>query len=203
VSFGASALGRLPCRQLVLYGYASNEDDHTPILDIFFKSLLERDRAWHVAQLFELAVNTPLAGHVSRMLQSDRSHHAVGKLFDTLQVDLSETFEQYLADRFNKKIRYNLKREVRLLETAEPGRVVTKVYTSPYEVADFLHDATQIAQRTYQWKLGFSTINATPRLLRRLQYMARHEKNAQLHSIHSGGAGRLLLRIDSLGRILL
>lgn len=196
-------MGRLPCRQLVLYGYASNEDDHTPILDIFFKSLLERDRAWHVAQLFELAVNTPLAGHVSRMLQSDRSHHAVGKLFDTLQVDLSETFEQYLADRFNKKIRYNLKREVRLLETAEPGRVVTKVYTSPYEVADFLHDATQIAQRTYQWKLGFSTINATPRLLRRLQYMARHEKNAQLHSIHSGGAGRLLLRIDSLGRILL
>ena len=105
VSFGPSALGRLPCRQLVLYGYASNEDDHPPILDMFFGSLLERDRAWHVAQVFELAVNTPLAGHVSRMLQSDRSHHAVGKVFDTLQVDLSATIDQYLAARFNKNFR--------------------------------------------------------------------------------------------------
>jgi GNAT acetyltransferase-like protein len=176
VPVGPTSLGRFQCRQLVLYGYASNEENHTPILEMFFKSLLKHDVEWHVAQAFDLAMHTPLAEHVSRMSLSNRSHGAVGKLFDTLQVDLSETFEQYLADRFSKKIRYNLKREVRLLQEADPGRVVTRVYTSPDEVADFLHNAERIAQRTYQWKLGFPTVDASIRFLRRLECMARHEK---------------------------
>lgn len=176
IPVGPTGLGRFPCRQLVLYGYASKDEDATSILDVLLNRLLEDHGGWHVAQVFDLAVDIPLAERVSRILQSDPGHRAVGRVFDTLQIDLSETFEQYLADRFTKKTRYNLKREVRLLEEAESGRVVTKVYTSPDEVGDFLRNAQQIARRTYQWRLGFYTIDASPYFSGRLECTARHEK---------------------------
>jgi hypothetical protein len=160
---------------LVLYGYASNEENQTAILDLFFSFLFKHHKAWHVAQVFDMRSDAPFAEYISRLSPS-KGYRPVKKIFDTLQVDLSGTFEQYLADRFNKKIRYNLKREVRLLEEAEPGRVATKVYTSPDQASDFLRNAERIARKTYQWKLGFSTIHATPLDIKRLEFLARQDK---------------------------
>jgi len=97
-----------------------------------------------------------------------------GKTYDTIQVKIEENFERYLGNQFAKKIRYNLKREVRLLEDSAPGEVVMKVCTAPDEVTHFLCAAERIARRTYQWKLGFNTARATPSAIRETAYLAKH-----------------------------
>src|SRR6266850_4146246 len=79
VLFGPSRLGRFPCWQLVLYGYASKEENHTPILNMFFNSLFKRQMPWHVAQIFDMSIKTPLAEHVNRMLPSNAGHRPINK----------------------------------------------------------------------------------------------------------------------------
>jgi hypothetical protein len=170
VALGSIALARLPYRQLRVFGYASRDDGRAPILEIFLKTLLESD-AWHVAQLFELPIDDPLCRYLADA-SFDGRYRVVPKFFDTIQVRLDESFESYLKNQFTKKSRYNLKREVRLLEQAAP--VTMKVYTSPGDAADFLRLAEGIAKRTYHSRLGLATIRATPALLQRTACLAQH-----------------------------
>lgn len=173
LAFGPGSLGRLPCWQLRLYGYAMHDDGHGPILDMFFKSLLEV-KGWHVAQIFDLPTDSPLAGYVTRMpIDGGRRYCLTSRIFDTIQVRIDDDFESYLQSHFTKKTRYNLKREVRLLEAAAPGQVVVRVYKSADQVTDFLRDAEGIARRTYQWRLGLNTMRATPSQIRTLSYLAK------------------------------
>ncbi|MBI4526175.1 MAG: GNAT family N-acetyltransferase [Deltaproteobacteria bacterium] len=172
LEFGPRACRGLPCRQLRLFGYATQTDHHGLILDQFFQSLLE-DKTWHVAQILDLPDHSPLAEYLRQLpIQPGRNWSLACKTFETFQVKIEEDFESYLRNNFNKKTRYNLKREVRLLEAAAPGQVATRIYSSPDQVAEFLRDARRIAQRTYQWKFGFNTLRAVP--LAKVLYFAQH-----------------------------
>jgi hypothetical protein len=170
---GPVRLARIPYRQLRLFGYASKFDGRASILDLFFQTLLAHT-TWHVAEIIDLPADDPLCRYVTRKAaESKPAYGVISKPFDTIQVRLDETFTNYLMNQFSKKTRYNLKREVRLLEDAAPGEVAVKVYTSPDEVRDFLRDAEKIARLTYQWKLGFNTMRADPELLQKLSLLAK------------------------------
>jgi hypothetical protein len=171
-AFGRFSLGRFPYRQLRLFGYAGKEGARGPILDQFFAALLETDR-WQVAQLFELPVDNPLCRYISRIpSDGDRGYCAVNRIFETIQSRIEENFESFLQSRFTKKTRYNLKREVRLLEEAAPGRIATRVYTSAEEAADFLKRCERIARRTRHWSSAYP-LRVTPSSIRKVSYLAK------------------------------
>jgi Acetyltransferase (GNAT) domain len=155
---GSLPLGGLPFRQLVIFGYAGVDDDHESVLDRLFQPLLAA-KGWDVAQIFECPCDSPLARYLSRTPATGFRGFAVfPETYDTLQVDLQPSFDLFLQSRFSKKTRYNLKREVRLLEEAIPGGSTTKVFHSPDQVEDFFGDAERIARRTYQRRLGFNSL---------------------------------------------
>jgi hypothetical protein len=166
LKLGSLAFGWLPFRQLVIFGYSGGSEDHAPILDRLFEKLLQRP-AWDVAQVFEWPLESPLSGYLA---EAGRGLHGL-KLrldtYDTLQVDLEPSFDRYLARRFNKKTRYNLKREVRLMEEAVGDRLEARIFHSPDHVEHFFRDAERIARTTYQWRLGLPTVRATPLAVRK------------------------------------
>lgn len=173
-ALGAFSLPPLPFRQLRLFGYAARADAPAAALEDCFDVLL-RDRAWHIAQAFELPEGDPLARHLQRTAAA-RGYSLVEKSVATIQVKIEDTFDAYLQNNFTKKTRYNLKREIRLLENAAPGEVAIKSYTSPAEAADFLRDAERVARRSYQWELGWPTVRPTAGLVRRTNYLAASGK---------------------------
>jgi hypothetical protein len=60
-------------------------------------------------------------------------------------IDMTESYEQYCA-KFNSKVIYNLKRELRLLK----GRVHVERVTEADQVCQFLENARDIAERSWQ-----------------------------------------------------
>ncbi len=183
-ALGPARLGRFPYRQLRLFGYAAEGGGRAALVERFLKILLGSD-AWHIAQLFDVPAEDPLRERFARAPFDPRRYRVVDRVFDTIQVRLDENFSSYLRNQFTKKSRYNLKREVRLLEEAAP--VAMKVYAAPDEAAEFLGLAESIARRTYQWKLGLATVIATPALVEKTSYLAR---NGRLRSymLFVGGA---------------
>ncbi len=159
LQLGSLPVGWLPFRQLVIFGYAGVEDDHASLLDRLLHPLLAA-RGWDVAQVFECPCDSPLARYLMRAQAASVRGFAVStETYDTLQVALHPSFDLFLQSRFNKKTRYNLKREVRLLEEAMPEGSTTKVFHSPDQVEDFFSDAERIARRTYQRRLGFNSLS--------------------------------------------
>ena len=63
-------------------------------------------------------------------------------------IALPETFDAYLA-RFGSKKRYNLRRQVRVLEEQMPGLELIRV-DAEEQVAEFVRQAQHIARRTWQ-----------------------------------------------------
>jgi hypothetical protein len=168
-AIGPLSFGWLPFRQLRIFGIAGSPPNH--VVDGFLRLLLVR-KEWDIAEMFELAPHHALAGRLAS-LPLRRGCRIIRKDVPTIQVKLDDTFEDYLRNRFHKKARYNLKREVRLLEEAAPGEVEVKIFRSPDEAAPFLRDAESIARQTYQWKMGMTTVQMTPQSLRRLSHVAR------------------------------
>jgi hypothetical protein len=175
VALGSLTVAQLPFRQLRLFGYSARGNAHEPILDAFFTWLVDHE-TWHVAQLFDLPVDHPLCRYVAARAGAGRRYHLASQPFDTLQIRIERDFETYLHTHFTKKSRYNLKREVRLLEDAAPGQVVMKVYTAGDEAEEFLRHAESIARLTYQWKLGLTTLRADPAEIRRTKALASQGK---------------------------
>jgi Acetyltransferase (GNAT) domain len=172
-TFGPFSIGRFPFRQLRLFGYAGEDHTHMPILDAFSKSLRE-DRSWHVAQFLDLPPDNPLSDYVSRGGFGGCSLTA--KSYETIQLKIENNFETYLRNRFTKKTRYNLKREVRLLEDASGGQAVMQVYHSPEQVIDFLTDVERVARCTHQWQKGFTPLRVDPLVIRKLSYLAQRKR---------------------------
>lgn len=166
VALGPVSVGRFPCRQLIVFGYVAFHEDDASILTAFFDTLTAR-AGWDVIQAFEV----PAADALARYL---RGTPAVCRTCDTIRVTLAPDFETYLSQQFTRKTRYNLRREVRLLDEAAAGQAAVKVYTSVDDVAEFVRHADAIARRTYQWKLGLMTMQATPAMVDRTTALAAH-----------------------------
>jgi hypothetical protein len=171
LKIGSLSFGWLPFRQLVIFGYSGETANQAPILDGLFARLLQRP-AWDVAQLFEWPFESPLSEYLASTAGSLRGLKLRLATYDTLQVDLEPTFDQYLARRFNKKTRYNLKREVRMTEEAIGDGLDVRIFQSPDQVEDFFRDAERIARTTYHWRLGLSTVQSTPLALRKTVHLA-------------------------------
>ncbi|HYD46843.1 MAG TPA: GNAT family N-acetyltransferase [Terriglobales bacterium] len=68
--------------------------------------------------------------------------------FDALE--LPSSFEEYLAAQFRKKKRYNLKRQLRLLEEHANGSLELRRIEHPGDVGWFASAAGRVAQRSWQ-----------------------------------------------------
>lgn len=171
IALGPFRLVGLPFRQLRVFGYIARGGADEKILDAFF-SWFAAHKRWHVAQLFDVPEDHPLCRYVEHR-SARRSYRLTSRPFDTLNIGIEREFETYLKSRFTKKSRYNLKREVRLLEQARPGPVEMKVYSAPEQAEEFLRHAETIIRRTYQWKLGLTSLRAEPFTIRRTAALAR------------------------------
>jgi hypothetical protein len=171
-AIGPLSFGHLPVKQLRIFGVIGSPPES--VIDEFLRQLLVQ-KEWDVAEMVELAPHDPLAVRLAS-LRLPRGFRIIRKEVPTVQVKLDDTFEDYLHNRFHKKARYNLKREVRLLEEAAPGQVQMKIYRSPEDAAPFLRDAENIARRSYQWKMGMTTVHMTPENVQRMSYIARGGK---------------------------
>src|SRR5258706_5145789 len=149
-SFGPLSLSGLPCRQLMLYGYAGREGDPPRIIERFFRQL-KQVRAWDIAGIFDLPVDNPLGAYIVEHRTYNVGYRAVNSVFDTCQVAIGEGFETYLKTHFTKKTRYNLRREVRLVEEAAGGEGTAKIHPSPDEGVQVLHAPANIARRSPKW----------------------------------------------------
>jgi len=171
-AIGSLSFGHLPVKQLRIFGIVGSPPDN--VIDEFLRQLLAQ-KEWDIAEMFEIAPHDPLAGRLAA-LRLPRGFRIIRKEVPTVQIKLDGTFEDYLNNRFHKKARYNLKREVRLLEEAAGGEVEIKIYRSPEDAAPFLKDAENIARLSYQWKMGMTTAHMTPENVQRLSYIARAGK---------------------------
>lgn len=172
IAIGPMSLGRFPCRQLIVFGYTADAEDHASMLDAVFGSLAELD-SWDVIQAFQVPADHPLAVYLAgNPFGNGDRYRSVCRRFDTIQVEIDGSFERYLARRFSRKTRYNLTREVRRLEEQVTAGVVVRICTSATEVPAFLRDAEAIARKTYQWKLGLATLRATPAQIRKTSFLA-------------------------------
>jgi hypothetical protein len=156
--------------QVLLMGCRTIAEDE-PVVGALLEDLL-RNKSWHLLRVFDLPLEDPLA----RWCMSGQTCEAfwtVNKKLETWELGIDGTFADYLQRRFGAKARYNLRREVRLLEAAAPGQVRLGVYTREEHVDEFLENAQSIAETTYQWRWGLPKIEATPPLRRRLALLAR------------------------------
>jgi len=173
VAVGPGVVLRPPSRQLRVFGCLAAEGQASPTFEMLLDCLREAPK-WHVARLFELPAASELARCVDRLaVESRRGYHVSIDEFKTLQVTLARDFESYLKEQFSRKTRYNLKREVRLLDEAAPGQVEVAIYTAPDRVSEFLRDVWTIGKLAYQWRLGLSRVAKIPRLADRLTELAR------------------------------
>jgi hypothetical protein len=170
--FGGRGLGRFPCRRLRLFGYAGSDQVSAPIIEGFFRALLE-NAPWHLGQIFELPMENPLAKYITRApIGGGRGYSLAASDYETFQVGIAQDFETYLKNQFTKKTRYNLKREVRLLEDSAPGEVKLKVYHAPDHVTDFLRDGAEVGSRCYKWHGGPNPMEATPFKVQKAAFLA-------------------------------
>ncbi|HEY3303138.1 MAG TPA: GNAT family N-acetyltransferase [Candidatus Binatia bacterium] len=170
--FGGLGIGRFPCRQLRLFGYAGHGHAPAVILEGFCRGLLE-NTPWHVGQIFELPMENPLAEYITGApFGSGESYSLASSVYETFQVGIAESFETYLKNQFTKKTRYNLKREVRLLEDSAPGEVTLRVYHAPDQVSDFFRDSASVASRCYKWQGGPNPMEPTPFDLKKFSFLA-------------------------------
>ncbi|HEY1373658.1 MAG TPA: GNAT family N-acetyltransferase [Candidatus Binatia bacterium] len=171
-AIGPLSFGRLPVKQLRIFGLVGAPPDN--VIDEFLRQLLVQ-KEWDIAEIIELAPHDPVAERLPSV-PLPRGFRIIRKEVPTVQVKLDDTFEDYLHNRFHKKSRYNLKREVRLLEEAALGEVQVKIFRSPEDAAPFLRDAESIARLSYQWKMGMTTVHMTPENVQRMSYVARGGK---------------------------
>ena len=170
LALGPFSFGRLPVRQLRIFGYNERERIPTAMLDRMAKLLFDMKR-WHMADVLEASPDDRFS---KRLIEKHSSSHRVArKEVGTIQLRLEDSFEDYLAKHFRKKVRYNLKREVRLLEEAAAGGVRMEIYEREDQAENFIREAERIAKLTYQWKMGLETLRVTPRFLRKTAYLAR------------------------------
>jgi len=173
LKIGGRALAYLPYRQLRIFGFTALENG-SQLAELLLRPLLN-DRTWHVAEVFEAPPDNPLAQCLIRRVE-ESGYRLIHKEIPTIQVQLEDNFESYLMKRFTKKTRYNLKREVRLLEEETAGEVELRIFQSPADMNTFMSDAERVAKLTYQWKLGMNTLRATPLVMKRTSYLARSGK---------------------------
>lgn len=171
-AIGPLSFGHLPVKQLRIFGVVGSPPDD--VVDEFLRQLLHQQE-WDVAEMIEVAAHDLLPERIAS-LPLPRGFRIIRRDVPTVQVKLDKTFDDYLHSRFHKKARYNLKREVRLLEEAAPGQTEMKIYRSPEDAAPFLRDAESIARRSYQWKMGMTTVHMTPENIHRMSYIARAGK---------------------------
>lgn len=170
IAVGPTSFVRFPCRQLIVFGCAADGGGDGAVLDRLCRSVVDLE-GWDVIQAFQLPTEHPLARYLAGTpFGSGRHYRPVGRTFATIQLSLESTFDRYLTQQFTRKTRYNLRREVRLAE--ESRRVALGIGTSAADVPEFLRAAESIARKTYQWKLGFATVRATPEDIRRISYLA-------------------------------
>jgi hypothetical protein len=167
---GPLSLGRLPVRQLRIFGLVGVRTIPDNLLDRFFELLLNQ-RGWHIGNILEVSPDDPLVRRLGSAQKRPR-YRMIRKDVPTVQVKLDDTFESYLKKRFTKKARYNLRREVRLLDEAVAGDVEIKIYHSPADVEQFMRDAGSIARLTYQWKIGMNALRVTPQAVKKTSYLA-------------------------------
>jgi len=157
-------------KRLQIMGCETLVEDEA-VVDALLETLT-RERDWHLLRVFALPLEDALARH----LLSRRSWGklwCVNEIPQTWEIGIDGTFDDYVNRRFGAKARYNLRRELRLLEAAAPGHVSVRVYCREDQVDEFLERAQQVAITTYQWRLGLPKIEATPVLRRRLTGLAR------------------------------
>lgn len=78
-------------------------------------------------------------------------------------VELSGTFEDYLATQFSAKTRQNLKRSVRKLKALNDDQPLLEVVTEPEHILGFLSEAAAISEQTFQTRLLDVGLLDTPR----------------------------------------
>ncbi len=175
---GAVTVARLPYRQLRLMGYHGLGNDHRTLLDEFFKYLTQALRSsYDVVTLSELPRHDPLAEYLLNPPSSvARSFQVVNRVMDSYRTAVGGSFESYLRGQFSSKTRNTLRRKLRQLNDAAGGEVRMRVFTAAEEVPFFLRDAEQVARNTYQWRLGYDVVSATPRLRKKLTHLARSRR---------------------------
>ncbi|MBX6311519.1 MAG: GNAT family N-acetyltransferase [Isosphaeraceae bacterium] len=175
IRLGPLALGRLPYRQLRLFGYRGHGDDHRVILDLFFDRLI-RDYGcrYDVALVSEWPIDDPLADYLSQApWPAGRSLRVESRVLDSYRVAIAGTFEGYWQRRFTTKTRNTIRRKLRKLDDSAAGQVSTRVYTTADQVEEFLRDAESVARRSYQWRRGYEVLRASPAEHRRLAHLAQ------------------------------
>jgi Acetyltransferase (GNAT) domain len=170
--FGPVVLARLPSLALQVTGYQSLSPDDDAILPAFFEALL-RAPSWQILRVSGIPVEHPLARYLAALADDAAQPFRITcEVLETWHVQVEGTFEEYLLRRFSAKTRYNLRREVRLLETHAARPVSVKVYSREDQVEEFLERAESVARKTYQWRLGFPTVRVATEL-RRMLALAR------------------------------
>jgi CelD/BcsL family acetyltransferase involved in cellulose biosynthesis len=160
LKLGLIKLLRLPVRQYRLAGTGlgfARDADKNACLDALAQALRARRGEFDLATIESLDVEDPLFSHGLtgfRVLPAAPQPEVVRAL------ELAEDFEAYLG-RFKKKPRYNLKRNVRLLEEFCEGDLQVQRIDQPEQVADFFDALDHIFARCWQGKtLGYRARNS-------------------------------------------
>lgn len=170
---GPLTFGYLPYRQLRLLGYTSLGVADEAVLAAFLRELVEKHH-WHIGHVFEFPSDNPLSAYLSKITPIRRALAVLCDSFETFRVDIKGSFDAYLKQCFSAKTRNTLRRKLRILNEYAAGQVDVRVYTTPEEVPDFLQKAEHVARQTYQWRLGHTTVRATPDALRTVAHLAQH-----------------------------
>jgi len=155
---------------LQVMGCESLVEDETVVRALV--ETLTREMYWHLLRVFDLPLEDPLARYLTNGERSTKLW-SVNNLPETWEIGIEGTFGDYIKRRFGAKARYNLRRELRLLEAAAPGHVSVRVYANENQVDEFLQQAQRVAETTYQWRLGLPQVEDTPVGRRRLRFLAR------------------------------
>ena len=171
---GPLTVATMPYRELRIYGYHGDGEDHHAVLTALFTHLRRQVSSQvDVGVLSELSMRNPLRAFLEQPPEQVRRWLCI-KLDkrDSYRVEVKGSFEDYLKQRMGKKARYNLRRTLKLLDDSAGGPARVGTYTRPSQVDEFLRYARDIARLTYQWRLGYDTIRGTPRERDKLSFLA-------------------------------
>jgi hypothetical protein len=172
---GPLTVARLPYRQLRLLGYQSSLKNSRHALNAFFSVLTTT--LWHqfdVVLISELPLDDPLSEYLAEPAETvGRSLHPDTVISKNYRLAVEGPFDGYLQRNFSRKTRHNLRNMVHKFGRVMPGAVVTRVYQSTDQVAEFLREAEAIARRTYQWRLGYNVVRATPEMQQKMSHFAQ------------------------------
>lgn len=151
LKLGLIKLLNLPVKQYRLAGTAlgfSRDADRPACLAALAGALRARRGEFDIATIESLALDDALFAHGVdgfSVLPAAPQPEVVREL------ELAENFDAYLG-RFKKKPRYNLKRNVRLLEEACDGQIEISRVDQPAQVEDFFNALDHIFARCWQGK---------------------------------------------------